>query len=96
MFNFKTKKDKRIEYLENLLSAQLYKSPKIITENANTTTIGASVILEDCIPFEYAKREIARKFADELMDYIYFDVEDRPEECRRILKGYLRVIDNRF
>lgn len=65
MFGLKTKKDKRIEKLENQLSSMYLKHPHIITTQGNVITLGATQILEDGMPTDYAKQMVARKLVDE-------------------------------
>lgn len=94
MFGIKTKKDKRIEYLESLVMAQQYKRPTIIQQAKDIQTLGASIILERDMPIEYAKREVTRRLIEGAEQNIYYDVED-DNRGNKILRGYLRVVIER-
>lgn len=67
MFGIKTKKDKRIESLENQLNSMYLKHPQIITTHGNIISLGAAQILEEGMSSDYAKRKIAEKLVDEAM-----------------------------
>ena len=97
MFGIKTKKDKQIEQqeeriknLESLLATQYYKHPHITQAYNNIETVCASVRLEDGLPIEIAKSEIANKMIWELTRFIYYDVED-DKPIGKVLKGYLNI-----
>ena len=94
MFGIKTKKDKRIEYLESLVMAQQYKRPTIIQQAKDIQTLGASIILERDMSIEYAKREVTRRLIEDAEQNIYYDVED-DNRGNKILRGYLRVVIER-
>ncbi len=99
MFGIKTKKDKKIEQqeeriknLESLLASQYYKHPHITQAYNNMQTVCASARLDDGMPIEIAKQEIARKMIWELTRCIYYDVEDENDIAMgKVLKGYLNV-----
>ena len=94
MFRIKTKKDKRIEYLENLLMAQTYKRPTVIQQEKDVQRVSASVILEPDMPISYAKRVVNMRMADVVEENIYFDVED-DKMGNKILRGYLNIVIER-
>ena len=90
MFGIKTKKDKRIEALENQLHSMYFKHPHIITTQGNVISLAATQVLEDGMPPDYAKRKIAEKFVDEAMRFVHYDLG----QCGRdwILRGYIRIV----
>ena len=90
MFGIKTKKDKRIEELENQLSSVYFNHPHIITTQGNVTSLGAAQILEDDMPADYAKQMVARKLVDEAIRFIHYDLEQHGE--RKALKGYIQIV----
>ena len=89
MFGIKTKKDKRIEELENQLHSMYLKHPHIITTQGNIISLGATQILEEGMSCDYAKRKIAEKFVDEAMKFIYYDLEQHGNKL--MLKGYIQI-----
>lgn len=93
MLGIKTKKDKRIEQLENMLFATKLQTPMPVRIDKNIVALGASVVLEDLMPVEYAKELITRNMAEKIKDQIFYDVEDR--EGLRVLHGYLRIVVER-
>lgn len=90
MFGIKTKKDKRIEELEMRLHETYLRTPRVITQDRNSVTFGATIILEDGVPIEYAKDVIAKKMIDEAKQFIEYDIDD--SEGRHRLTGYLVVL----
>lgn len=90
MFGIKTKKDKRIEELENQLSSMYLKHPHIITTQGNVISLGATQILEDGMPTDYAKQMVARKLVDEAVNFIHYDLEQHG--TKNALKGYIQVV----
>ena len=90
MFGIKTKKDKRIEALENQLSSMYFKQPHIITTHGNTISLGATQIIEEGMSSNYAKRRIAEKLVDEAMRFIHYDLEQHGRNL--MLKGYIRIV----
>jgi len=90
MFRIKTKKDKRIEELENQLNSMYLKHPHIITTQSNIISLGATQILEEGMPSDYAKRRIAEKLVDEAMKFIHYDLEQHG--TKNALKGYIQVV----
>ena len=89
MFGIKTKKDKRIEALEEKLLMLHMKTPVLLTSTKDFVAIGARVMLEDGMPVEVAKRRIAHQMIEYCEGIIHYEVED--VEGKRILKGYLYV-----
>ena len=90
MFGIKTKKDKRIESLENQLNSMYLKHPHIITTQGNIISLGATQILEEGMPSDYAKRKIAEKLVDEAMKFIHYDLEQHGRNL--MLKGYIQIV----
>jgi len=90
MFGIKTKKDKRIEELVNQLNSMYLKHPHIITTQGNIISLGATQILEEGMPSDYAKRRIAEKLVDEAMKFIHYDLEQHG--TKNALKGYIQVV----
>ena len=89
MFGIKTKKDKRIEALEEKLLMLHMKTPVLLTSTKDLAAIGGRVMLEDGMPVEVAKRRIAQQMIEYCEGIIHYEVED--VEGKRILKGYLYV-----
>lgn len=89
MFGIKTKKDKRIEDLESRLSLT-YRHPTIIASQKDTICLGASVVIEDNMSIEFAKRRLAEIMMKEVERQIWYDVEDF--NGKKLLRGYLRVV----
>ena len=87
IFGIKTKKDKRIEELEQMLYMSHYKTPRIISSEKNIITLAAKTMY----PIEYIKKDIARKMIDEIEQYIHYDVEEG-ERDHKVLTGYLRIV----
>lgn len=90
MFGIKTKKDKRIESLENQLNRIYLKQPHIITTQGNIIALGAAQILEDGMPSDYAKRKIAEKLVDEAIKFIHYDLEQHGRNL--MFKGYIQIV----
>lgn len=90
MFGIKTKKDKRIEELEERLMTAYTKPPQIITSRGNVISLGATQVLEDDMPADYAKQMLARKLVDEAVRFIHYDLEQQGTE--KVLKGYIQVV----
>jgi len=90
IFGIKTKKDKRIEELEGMLFVSKLEQPMPLKIEHNIVALGASQILEDGMPVEYAKERIARLMVDEIESHIYYDVVD--DGRWKVLKGYIRVV----
>ena len=90
MFGIKTKKDKRIEALENQLSNMYFKQPHIITTQGNVISLGAIQILEDGMPTDYAKQMVARKLVDGAIKFIHYDLEQHG--TKHALKGYIQIV----
>lgn len=90
IFGIKTKKDKKIEELELRLSSMCYKHPTIIAAQQDTICLGASVIIEDDMSIEFAKRRLAEIMMKEVERQIWYDVED--VNSKKLLRGYLRVV----
>ena len=95
MFGIKTKKDKRIEQLENMVNT-LYFKRACITESINAKTlIAAGTIMKypehRNVPIEWYKQQIRSKLAEQLDDFIQYDIEDDKSTGNKILKGYLVV-----
>lgn len=42
------------------------------------------------MPVAYAKETLSKKFLEIIKDNIYYDIEDH--DGRKILKGYLRIV----
>lgn len=94
MFGIITKKDKkiaeqaaRIEELERWL---VMKPPTITETRHDVRTLRCSVVLQDGMPAEYAKRSIARKMVEGLEEVITYDFHD--EEYNRVITGDLKVV----
>ena len=90
MFGIRTKKDKRIEALENQLNSMYLKCPHIITTQGNVVNLGAIQILEEGMLTEYAKQMVARKLVDEAIKFIHYDLEQHG--TKNALKGYIQVV----
>ena len=90
MFGIKTKKDKRIEELENQLRSVYFRSPHIIATQGNVISLAATQLLEEGMSTFYAKRKIAEKFVDEAMRFVHYDVEQHGKDW--MLKGYIRIV----
>jgi len=91
MFGIKTKKDKRIEELEEQLRYTYFKQPMIIENRGNVLTVASKVCLEDMMPVEYAKDKISRDMAENLKEYITYDVEQY-SNGKKALSGYLKIV----
>lgn len=90
MFGIKTKKDRRIEELENQLSSMYLRHPQIITTQGNIISLGATQILEEGMPSDYAKRKIAEKLVDEAIKFIHYDLEQHGRNL--MFKGYIQIV----
>lgn len=90
MFGIKTKKDKRIEALEEQLNSMYFKHPTFINAHGNMQSLGAIQILEEGMPPEYAKRMIAQKLVEGAIPYIHYDLEQHG--TKTVLKGYIQII----
>ena len=90
MFGIKTKKDKRIEALENQLNSMYLKHPHIITTQGNVISLGATQILKYGMTSDYAKRKIAEKLIDEAMRFIHYDLEQHGRDM--MFKGYIQIV----
>lgn len=90
MFGIKTKKDRRIEELENQLNSMYFRHPQIITTQGNVISLGATQILEEGMSSDYAKRKIAEKLVDEAMKFIHYDLEQHGRNL--MFKGYIQIV----
>lgn len=91
MFGIKTKKDKRIEELEEELRFAYFKQPRIIENRGNVLTVASKVCLEDLMSVEYAKEMILQNMAKNLKEYIRYDLEEYGNG-KKALSGYLRIV----
>ena len=91
MFGIKTKKDKRIEELEEQIRFAYFNQPRIIETSGNVLTVAAKVCLEDMMPVEYAKNKISYDMAKNLKEYIRYDVEQY-SNGKKALSGYLKIV----
>jgi len=89
MFGFKSKKDKRIEELEAMLTM---KPHFIETVNKKVHTLKSQTFIPSSeIPIEWVKEDLCRKFTDQLEPFIQFDVVD--VDGRHCLTAVLNVVD---
>lgn len=101
MFGIKTKKDKKIESLEEKiqkLEDRLYESrfkqPRLYQQNAKVETITAMQMVEPGMPIDLVKSKIVAMMVEELKDKIYYDIEQDARTQNIVLRGYLNhVID---
>ena len=90
MLGIKTKKDKRIEELEKLVTISRIEVPQIIRTQRNVQTLAVKRALDERMPVEYAKEAITYDIARKLGEYIRYDIEDDGGD--RVLKGYIGVV----
>lgn len=83
MFGIKTKKDRKIEELnekieklEERIYFTSFKQPRIYQLDKKTETVTAMRIIENDIPLGVIKREIAMMLTDELFDQIVWTVAE--------------------
>lgn len=93
IFGIKTKKDKRIEELEDMLFNIQYRDRlHAVSDERGVQKMRARVVLDMNEPVEYAKLRMARQFAEMIEPYIRYDVEDYKDEYgKRILTGTFHV-----
>jgi hypothetical protein len=105
---FMTKKDKiieeqkaRIKELEDSQSAFMarFNRPIIIEQQREIIKVCCSQLLENGMPVDYAKKEIAHKMANELQRFIEYEIEDgiskdgayKNSRPYPLITGYLNV-----
>lgn len=94
MFGIKTKKDKRIEELEQKLYESRFKQPRIYQQNARVETVTAMQMVEPGMPIDLVKSKIVAMIIAELKDKIHYDIEQDERTQNIVLRGYLNhVID---
>lgn len=94
MFGIKTKKDKRIEELEQKLYESRFKQPRIYQQNARVETVTAMQMVEPGMPIDLVKSKIVAMMIAELKDKIHYDIEQDERTQNIVLRGYLNhVID---
>ena len=85
-------KDKRIVELEAQIEILThFKQPLVIRNEKDTLTFVETVVIEDGVPIDILKEEIARKMVEAAKDHIHYDIEDM-ENGQRVLTGYLTVV----
>ncbi len=98
MFGFKSKKDKRIEYLENRIREleNAFYQPKIFQKNYHVETISAMDVVEPGVPIDFVKGKIAGKILDDIKDRgLYFEaLDDNYRAGGLVLRGTLHFISN--
>ena len=97
MFGIKTKKDRKIEELnekveklEERLYFTRFKQPRIYQQDRKTETVTAMSVLEDGVPIDVIKREITKKLVDEVYNQIDWDIED--VNGKKAIRGYLNYV----
>lgn len=100
IFGIKTKKDKRIEELEEVIKVKdmtiksmadkVYGMPYIgPAKSFDYITVRSSRFLQDEIPLDFLKRDVAHKMTELLEDLIHFEVIE--VDGRKFLEGTLNV-----
>lgn len=100
MFGIKTKKDKKIESLEEkikTLEARLYESrfkqPRIYQQNAKIETVTAMQMIEPGMPIDLVKSKIVAMMIGQLKDkYVHYDIEQDARTQNIVLRGYLNYV----
>lgn len=92
MFGIKTKKDKRIEELEQKLYESRFKQPRLYQQNAKVETITAMQMVEPGMPIDLVKSKIVAMMVAELKDKIHYDIEQDERTQNIILRGYLNYV----
>lgn len=97
MFGIKTKKDRKIEELnekieklEERIYFTSFKQPRIYQLDKKTETVTAMRIIENDIPLGVVKREIAMILTDELFDQIVWTIEEVNE--KKAIRGSLDYV----
>jgi hypothetical protein len=97
MFGIKTKKDRKIEELnekveklEESLYLTRFKQPRIYQQDRRTETVTAMRVLEDGVPTDVIKREITKMLVDEVYNLIDWDIEDY--HGKKVIRGYLNYV----
>jgi hypothetical protein len=73
IFGIKTKKDKRIEELENLLSYTLTTRLKAQTKSKDVVTLRRNQLVEPGVDVEFAKQLTVKRFSEDLRPYVKFE-----------------------
>ena len=73
IFGIKTKKDKRIEELENLLSYTLSTRLKADTQKREVITLRRNQLVEPGVDVEFAKQLTIKRFSEDLRPYVKFE-----------------------
>lgn len=73
IFGIKTKKDKRIEELENLLSYTLTTRLKAQTKSKDVVTLRRNQLVEPGVDVEFAKQLTVKRFLEDLRPYVKFE-----------------------
>jgi hypothetical protein len=79
----------RIAYLEGMLDCS---KPTINILEKNITEFGYSLDLEERIPVDCIKRDIARRLGDMLLPHIHWDVGVNTMTGNKTLKGFIKVV----
>lgn len=73
IFGIKTKKDKRIEELENLLSYTLTTRLKAQSKTKDVVTLRRNQLVEPGVDVEFAKQLTVKRFSEDLRPYVKFE-----------------------
>ena len=97
MFGIKTKKDRKIEELnekieklEERIYFTSFKQPRIYQQDRNIETVTAMRIIEEGVPLGIIKREIAMMLTDELFDQIVWTVAEVND--KKAVRGQLDYV----
>ena len=91
LFGFKTKKDKRIEYLESQLAKSV--SPSIMIRRGKLIPYKARGLVRDGIPVEDVKDRIVNDLIEGIKRHIHFDISDADEMGEVIITGTIYIME---
>lgn len=91
MFGIKTRKDKRIEELEEELKALKRQPVRVVENKILLKELCCKRILNNNIPIEIQKEQAVSGLAKSLINLVDWDILDM--EYNKILEGRIRVAD---
>ena len=92
---FLTKKDKKIQELENKIALlEAINGPHIYTVEREGITLVAVANIREHMPVEYTKKRIINLLAEKLEPFVEFDLYDNEENPfnEKMMKGVIRIM----
>lgn len=90
IFGIKSKKDKRIEELENMLATMYLRQPQIVEQKGSVVPLRAGIRLAHDVPLDVAKDMVVKVMSESIKDKIHYEVDEVCGEM--VINGYLNIV----